>query len=255
MRIKRLVYLKDLLFALTVKELKSKYKSTALGFLWIIVNPLIQMAVLTVVFSYFLKINVINYPLFVFSGLLPWTFFSLGLQTATSSLIGNRDLIKKVPFPTVMLPISSVTAHFVGFLFALILLVIFAVFTTGVGLQLLILIPVAILHLTFAISLALIFSSLDIYYRDVTYIVQALILVWFYITPIIYPLSIVPSRYLLFYKLNPLVGITTTYQSALLKNMNFSLYDFGISVGWTLGLLVMAIFIFRSRSKFFADWV
>lgn len=249
------IYLKDLTLSLTVRELKSKYKSTILGFLWIVVNPLLQMIVLTIVFSFFLKIQVENYPLFVFSGLLPWTFFSLSLQAGTSSLIANRDLIRKVSFPKEILPISSVLSNLFNFLLALILLLVFVIVTSGVSFNLLLLIPIILLQTVLSIGIVLFLSSLDIYYRDISYILQSILIVWFYITPVLYPVNFIPERFSLVYNINPMAGIISSYQSLFLKNINFPLDALIITIIETLLILLLGIVVFKKRSKYFADWV
>jgi len=255
MKLRNLIYLYDLTFALASKELKSKYKSTAFGFLWIVINPLLQMLVLTIVFSFIIKIQIDNYPLFVFSGLLPWMFFSLSVQAGTSSLIANRDLIKKVPFPREILPISSVVAHLFIFVLSLILLVMFVIIAAGLWFSLLFLIPLVVLVALFAISLSLLLSSLDVYYRDVSFMLQAILVPWFYLTPILYPISFVPKLFLGFYQLNPMVGIITAFQSIFLGENMVAWSALGVSVLETVILLVVGFFVFKKRSKYFADWV
>lgn len=255
MTARKAIYLKDLTVALVVKELKSKYKSATFGFLWILINPLLQMIVLTIVFSIFLKINIKNYPLFVFSGLLPWMFFSLSLQSGTSSLIANRDLIKKLNFPRELLPISSVLAHLSTFILAMVLLALFVGVVFGLKFSFFLLIPVIALMSILAIGITLLLSSFDIYYRDVSFILQSALLVWFYITPILYPTALVPENFLALYNLNPMVGIITVFQSIFLKT---NIVDWGaltISVFETMILLLVGFFVFKKRSKYFADWI
>lgn len=213
------------------------------------------MIVLSIVFSLFLKIDVENYPLFVFSGLLPWTFFSLSITSGTQSLINNRDLIKKVSFPRILIPISAVLAHTFTFLLAFGLLLLFVIISQGFNFQLIFLIPLIVLETVLVIALSLILSSLDIYYRDVSFILQAGILLWFYLTPIFYPISFVPKEMSFFYQLNPMVGIITSYQSILL-NKNFILDNsLFVTLVETLILIIIGIIVFSRRSKYFADWV
>lgn len=255
MKTRRIRYLFDLISMLTLKEIKTKYKSATLGFLWIFINPLLQMIVLTVVFSLFLKIKIPNYPLFVFSGLLPWTYFSLGVQGATSSLINNRDIIKKVPFPRELLPIAAILAQLIPFIFSLIILSLFVIVTKGFSLTLLFLFPVILLQTVLMINIGLLLSSLDIYYRDVTFLLQAIILVWFYGTPVLYSLSFVPHKYLFYYQLNPLVGITSSYQAILVTSNYFNGIALLFSLAVTISLLPISYWIFKKRANFFADWI
>jgi ABC-2 type transport system permease protein len=213
------------------------------------------MIILTLVFSIFLKIEVENYPLFVFSGLLPWMFFSLSLQSGISSLIANRDLIKKVNFPRELLPMSSVFAHLFTFCLVLVLLTAFVVVTLGPSFLLLFLIPVIVLETILIISIVLLLSSLDIYYRDVSFVLQAMLTVWFYATPILYPIEFVPEKYFAFYILNPMVGITTSFQSIFLHTNVATFTPILISAVETAILLPIGFFVFKKRSKYFADWV
>lgn len=244
-----------LLWVLANRELKRKYKSTTLGFLWILINPLLQMAVLTVVFSYFFKMSVKDYPLFVLSGLLPWTFFSISLQAATRSLVENRDLIKKIPFPRELLPISSVLAHLFTSSLAIAPLALYVTFHSGFRPQLLLLAPILLLETALVIGLGLLLSSLEIYYRDVSFIIQAALMVWFYLTPIFYPLEMVPRAYISLYRLNSMVGIITAFRSVFLGTSLVSSTALMIGMAETLILLGLGILVFRKRSKYFADWV
>ena len=249
------VYLRDLTIALSVKELKSKYKSATLGFLWVLLNPLLQMLALSLVFTFFVKIEINNYPVFAFSGLLPWTFFALSLQTGTTSLINNREIIKKTYFPRELLPISSVLAHLFAFIPAILLLLVFVLVTQGLSFSIFLLIPLIILQTLLLISLSLFLSSLDIYYRDVSYLLQALLVIWFYITPVFYSISFVPQKYLGLYILNPMVGIISSYQSILLNTPLPSFTALAVSIMETLLLTIIGIFVFRKRSAYFADWI
>lgn len=249
------VYFKDLTLSLTIKELKSKYKSTTLGFLWIFVNPLLQMIVLTLVFSFFLKVNIPNYPLFAFSGLLPWMFFSLSLQSGTTSLIANRDLIKKVPFPKELLPISAVFANLFTFLLSLLIVVVFVIFSSGFNFNLFFLIPVVLLQTILSIGIVFFLSSLDIYYRDVSFILQSVLFVWFYLTPIFYTVKFIPFQYHFLYNLNPMVGIISSFQSIFLNTPLPYSSSLLISVIETIIIFFLSYIIFKRRSRYFADWV
>lgn len=248
-------YLLDLTIALTQKELKTKYKSTSFGFLWIVINPIIQMIVLSIVFSMFLRIDVPDYPLFVFSGLLPWMFFTVAIQSATSSLITNRDLLKKITFPTILLPISSVIAHGYIFVLAFGIFIAFVTTTYGGSVLLLLLLPLILLQTVFSIALSLILSSLEIYYRDISFIVQAVIIPLFYATPIIYPLYLVPQKYSAMYSLNPMVGIITTYQGLVVDIRYFNTLSLLYSTIFSAVLLYLGYIIFTKRAKYFAEWI
>ncbi|KKQ97236.1 hypothetical protein A3E15_01200 [Candidatus Woesebacteria bacterium RIFCSPHIGHO2_12_FULL_42_9] len=244
-----------LLWMLTVRELKGRYKSSILGFLWAIINPLFQMIVLTIVFSLILKVQIENYPLFLFSGLLPWTYFATTLMIGTSSLTSNRDIIKKVAFPRELIPFSVVLANLVHFTLALIPFLIILIFLGLAPQKSIIFLPLAILlETTLLTGLILLTSSLQILYRDISFIVVAALLMLFYLTPVFYPLSFVPERLQLIYSLNPMVGVTNFFQYIFLGS---EIYLEGIVIS-LLESIIFFLFgfnIFKARSLFFSDWV
>ncbi|OGM02045.1 hypothetical protein A2115_02575 [Candidatus Woesebacteria bacterium GWA1_41_8] len=245
-----------LAWILTLRELKGRYKTAVLGFMWAFVNPLIQLLVLGLVFSIFLKVQVPNYPVFLLSGLLPWTFFSSALTQGTSSLINNRDIIKKTFFPRQVIPISTVAASLINFLVTLIIfLILIILISLPVSFNPLFIILALFLLITLTLGLILTTSSLEIYYRDVSFIVQALVLVWFYLTPVIYPLSFVPEKYLAIYKLNPMVGIVSLFRGGFLGTSQLSLDAVLISAAEAVSLLIFGLWIFKKRQIYFPDWV
>lgn len=244
-----------LTWTLALREIKRKYKSATLGFAWIIINPLIQMLVLTIVFSLFFRLNIENYWLFALSGLLPWTFFSVSLTSATASLIENRDLIKKVPFAKELLPISSVIAHLITTSSAIFILLLFVILKFGFRWNYLFIAPLLFLETILVIGASLFLSSLEIYFRDVSFILQAGLVVWFYLTPVFYPLEMVPTGLLKFYQLNPMVGIVTSFQSVFLQKNLLTPTSLVISIISAAILLTLGVLVFRRRSQYFADWV
>lgn len=252
---KKLYGRRDLLIALTAKELKTRYKSAVLGFLWAFLNPLLQMAVLSVVFTFIVRIPVQNYPLFLFAGLLPWAFFSQSLVSGTGSLTANRDLIKKAAFPREILPISIILSNLINLLLSLAVLFPAMLIFTKISWTLALLPFVILLHVIFIVGIVLIASSLDIYYRDVSFIVQALTLAWFYLTPVIYPVSMVPERFVDLYGANPMVGIISLYRFALLGGNLPTVFAVAASLFWAAALFILGIIIFKKREPLFADWI
>jgi len=245
-----------LTWVLTLRELKGRYKTATLGFLWAFVNPLLQLLVLSLVFSIFLKVQVPNYPIFLLSGILPWTYFSSALTQGTSSLINSRDIIKKTFFPRQVIPLSSVAAALINFVLSLILfLILVLILTPQISVNILFILIAVTLQTALIVGIVLITSSLEIYYRDVSFIVQAAILVWFYLTPIIYPLSFVPEKYSTFYMLNPMVGIASVFRAAFLGSSYINTTAVIISLTETVILLILGFRIFNKRQRFFPDWV
>ena len=251
-------YFLDLLLALTRKEIKSRYKNTVLGFLWIFINPLIQMVVMGFVFSLIFRFGIKNYYLFLFTGLLPWNFFSLSLTKATPRIVYDRSLIQKSNFPREVIPLSIILSHFFHFLVSWVMLIIFLLLTqqwqfftlSAIGHQSL----AIILLLIFTSGLSLITSSFNVFYRDVNFIVQAIILIWFYLTPIIYPLTTIPYQYRFIFYFNPISGIFSWLQKPLINNP----IPWPILLGQILFIALtvgLGIYIFRRKSRCFNDWL
>lgn len=244
-----------LTWILTLRELKGRYKTATLGFLWAFINPLLQLLVLSLVFSIFLKVEVPNYPIFLLSGILPWTYFSSALTQGTSSLINSRDIIKKTFFPRQVIPLSAVAAAFINFVLSLILFLILALLLTPqISINILFILLASILQTALIVGVVLITSSLEIYYRDVSFIMQAVILVWFYLTPIIYPFSFVPENYSTFYMLNPMVGITSIFRAAFLGTTYINTTAILISLTEAFILMTLGWWTFKKRQRFFPDW-
>lgn len=249
----------ELLFAFTQKEIKARYKNAVLGFLWIFLNPIIQMLVMGFVFSLIFRFNIRDYYLFLFAGLLPWNFFSLSLTKTTPSIVYERSLIQKAAFPREIIPLSIVLSNFFHILITLVLFFVFLVATSKGQILLpfnLLLITVNLFFLLlFTSGVSLITSSLNAYWRDINFFTQALVLIWFYATPILYPLSLIPQRFQSIFYLNPLSGIFATLQKAIIGNGNFP-YPVLISQYFLIvGLFLASLVLFRNRAKHFSDWL
>lgn len=247
---------RELLYNLIVKDLKSRYKTTTLGFLWAILNPLLMMTVLSIVFSLFIKLQIEKFPVFLLTGLLPWYFLSLSLSVSTISIVDNANLIKKVSFTRVIIPLSVVISNLINFLLSLIVLFIFMlIFKINFSFLNLFLPFVILIQFTFVAGISFISAVLHTFYRDVKYIVEALLLCGFYATPIFYSLSMVPQRLQKIYMLNPMVGIVTAYRDLLLYNNIPHPEDIAYIVLFSLTVFVIGLIIFRKYEKVFADYV
>lgn len=251
-------YFFDLLLALTEKEIKARYKHAILGFLWIFINPLIQMMVIGFVFSLIFRFGVENYYLFLFTGLLPWNFFSLTLNKATPRIVWDRNLIQKAKFPREVIPLSIVLSHFFHFAASWLLLIIFLLVTRQfqffnpliIGSQLL----AITLLLIFTSGLSLITSALNVFYRDITFVTQAAVMLWFYLTPIIYPLTVIPQKFWSIFYLNPLLTIFGLLQKPLAP-IHLPAIVVGGHILIVFSTLIIGLFIFRKKSRYFADWL
>jgi len=222
--LKKIIKYRHLLFRLVIVELKVRYKHPFLGFLWAFIVPLFMILIFMFMFSYVIKLPHKGYPFFIFlvSGLFPWNYLILSISASTTSLLDRGDIIKKVYFPRAIIPMSIVAVNLVLFIFSLGLMLVFLIICKVKLSPLIFLLPVIILMQTFFIlGLSFIVSSLQVKYRDVKYIVEVLLFVWFYLTPIFYPLdliAIIPGPLLKIYMLNPLTQIITFYRIALISN-------------------------------------
>jgi len=213
---------RELLWLLTLREIKVRYKQTALGVAWAVLQPLSLMVVFTVFFSWFARIESdgIPYPLFSYAALLPWIFFSTSLSFAIPSLIANSNIITKIYFPREVIPLSAVMAALLDFLIAsgafVLLLVVYRVPPSW---NLLYVAPIVVIQVLFTVGVSLLLSAFTVLYRDVRHTLPLVIQIWMFVTPILYPASVVPERWRVWYfSLNPMAAIIDGYRRAILQH-------------------------------------
>lgn len=237
---------------MTEKEIKSRYKKAFFGFIWFFLNPTLQVIIMGVIFSLFIKIP--NYFIFLFSGLLPWNFFSTTINRATPSFVYERSLIQKANFPLEIIPLSLVISNFVHLLTALLIFIPLLYLTNGLFLQNMIFIfPALIWLLIFTSSLSLIFSTLNVTYRDVNFFVQNSLILLFYGSPILYETSSIPLNLRYLFYLNPCSGIFELFHYSIVKNFRL---DSGLIISnllLTILIFFISILLFKKRSKYFID--
>jgi lipopolysaccharide transport system permease protein len=249
---------RELLYFFSWRDLKVRYKQTAIGAGWAIFQPFITMVVFSVFFGELAKIPSDNvpYPIFVYVGLLFWQFFSSALSDTSSSLVNNQAIITKVYFPRLILPISSVITKFVDFLIATVIL-IGLMFYYGYTPNLvgLLLIPV-LLIITFmaATGAGLFLAAINVKYRDVRYALPFFIQMLLFVTPVIYPASIA-GKYSIFLAINPMMGVIQNARAALLGTAPVNWMLLGISFVACLILLLIGIYVFKKVERYFADIV
>lgn len=248
----------DLLYFFVWRDLKIRYKQTIIGIGWAVIQPLFTMIVFSVFFGKLAKIpsEGIAYPLFSFIALVPWTFFSQGVSQATYSLVRNNQLLKKIYFPRLILPISAVLVSIIDFFFAFVLLLFFMLLGYQVVPKFNILFLPFFLFLAFIISLGIgiIFTAINVRFRDMRYVVPFLLQIWLLATPVVYPISLVPEKWRVLYSLNPMVGVVEGFRWALLGGdyvLNLGSVVISFIVGVTV--LVFGIKYFRSIQDEFAD--
>jgi len=258
---------RELIRNLVVRDLKARYKSSFLGVAWSWLNPLLMMIVYTVFFTIFLRrADIHHYPVFVLCGLLSWNFFNDSILQATASIVGNAHLIKKVYFPREVLPISIVLSNLVNFLIALPVFFVLVLISGASLTWWALLLPVTILlQVTFTVGMALLLATLNVFYRDIQHILGVLMLAWFFLTPVFYPIETVPQKahllgisfdaQLWLHRLNPMASLVASYRDLLYKGAPTGL-DFLLRTAVTvLVVLVLGYLVFLRYSPRFGEEV
>lgn len=249
---------RELLFFLVWRDVKVRYKQTVLGIAWAIIQPVMTMLVFTVFFGRLAKVpsDGIPYPLFSFAALVPWTFFAYGLSQGTNSLVGSQNLLKKVYFPRLVIPLASVLSGFVDFVLALAVLFIM-MFGYGVTptWKVLWLPAFALLALAASLAVALWLSAMNVNFRDVRYAVPFLTQIWLLATPIAYSSSLLDEPWRTIYGLNPMAGVVEGFRWALLGTETQPGSMVFVSAIATVVFLIGGLFYFRRMETTFADVV
>ena len=248
---------RDLLTILIWRNIKIRYKQTVVGIGWAIFQPLLTMAIFTIFFGRLVKVPTDNIPyaVFVYAGLLYWNYFSSALTSASSSLIDDESLIKKVYFPRIIVPVSTSATPIMDFFFSfLIIFFLMLVYRFVPNFWGILMIPVLVL-ITFlsASGLGLFLASLNVKYRDVRYILGFFIQIMLYVTPVIYPASIVPERFRWIFYLNPMAGVITLARDTLLHHKPFDWLLLLSSLGISILLVLAGVAYFRKTERFMAD--
>ena len=247
---------RELLYFLTWRDIKVRYKQTVLGIAWAVLQPFLLMVVFSVFFGRLAKVpsDGFPYPLFTFCGLLPWQLFAHALTESSNSLVANERLITKVYFPRLVIPLSAVLTGLVDFIFAFLVLlgmmIHYGVMATSVlwTLPLFILLAVAT-----ALGVGLWLSALNVQYRDVRYTIPLITQCWLFLSPVAYPSSIVPEPWRLLYGVNPMVGVVEGFRWALLGKAQSPRPLLLVSVAVVTLLLMSGLYYFRRMEKTFAD--
>ena len=211
---KKLIAYRELLFSLTKKELKVKYRGSVLGFFWSLLNPVLMMLVYSFVFSMILRQGIQEFAIFLLCALLPYNFFSNSVNYGSGSIISNANLVKKIYFPKEIIPLSIVLSNLINFLLELIVLfIVLSIFKYKFYTYLYLLPVIILVQLFFVSGISMLISALNVFFRDLQHLISILMLVWFFATPIIYPLSMVPERFQFWMQLNPMAVFATYYRN------------------------------------------
>lgn len=258
LRLGELWQYRELLYFLVWRDLKVRYKQTILGVAWAIIQPFCTMIVFTVVFGQMMKVpsQGVPYPIFSYSGLLPWSYFSSAMSRSGASLVSSANLITKVYFPRLVIPIAAAGAGLVDFAIAFTILVGMMLFYGIMPTAAIITLPAfLLLSLATALSMGLWLSALNVRYRDVGYVIPFLAQTWLWATPVAYPTSLVPERWQALYSLNPMAGVVEGFRWALLGSEGVPGPMLAISALAVVLVLVSGLFYFNRTEKTFADVV
>lgn len=249
---------RELLYFLAKRDIQVRYKQTAVGVLWVVLQPVASILVFSLFFGRLAKIpsDGAPYPLFVFAALLPWQVFSRAMMEASNSLVTDQRLVSRVYFPRILVPISSIIAALFDFSITF-LLFLGMMFYYGVhpGLAIVTLPLFLLLMSATAIGVSLWLAPLNLEYRDVTYALPFLTQIWMFLTPVVYPSSLIPEKWRIFYGFNPLAGVTDGFRWALLGVGPGPSPMLFVSAAVAIGLMLTGVIWFRSRERTFTDAV
>lgn len=258
LRLNELWEYRELLYFLTWRDIKVRYKQTALGALWAIIQPFMTMVVFSLFFGKLAQIpsNGIPYPIFAYAALVPWTFFANGLGQSANSLVGNANLIKKVYFPRLVVPIATVMSGVIDFALAFVVLLGMMLYYGIVPTLNIVWLPLfLLLALVTSLGVGLWFCALNVQFRDVRYVIPFVTQFWMFATPIAYPSSLLSPQWQTVYGLNPMVGVVEGFRWALLGAKNTQMATLAVSSAASILILISGAYYFRRMEKDFADVV
>ena len=242
------------------KDFRVRYRNMALGMLWSVINPLVMLGVITFIFTYvFVRSQMPFFPVFVLIGLVSYNLMSRTITTGTVSVTQNAPLVKKVAFPRMLIPLSAVISQLLdGFIMLCLLVVFIFVFRVPVTFNYLWIVPAYLVELLFILGVSLFTAALNVYYRDMQYLVESILTVMFWLTPIFYPVGTIaenlPPWVYNVYLLNPMAGCVNTVRRAILYNSAPDWHAFGMAIAMSLGLLLVGTLFFQWMQRQFADY-
>ena len=253
--IRELYAYREMIFSLVRRNLKGRYKGSFLGFFWTFLNPLLQLAVYTMVFSVILRNGREDYYLFLFVALVPWIFCSSCASSGVSCIWQQQDMVKKIYFPREVLPLSFVISNFVNMVLSiLVVLVVLVVSGKGLNFQALLYLPLIMaVEFLLCLGITLILSGLDIYFRDLEYLMGIFTMAWQFLTPIMYGIDQVPEKYLPIFYLNPMTPVINAYRDILYFKQPPELQTLGSAVAAGVLLCVLGFLVFGRLKRRFAE--
>lgn len=255
--LKELWAYRELLWVLTERDIKVRYKQTVLGAAWAVIQPVMLMVVFSVVFGRLAKVpsDGLPYPVFAYCALLPWTFFANALTSSAASVLGSANLISKVYFPRLIVPLASIGSWLVDFLIASVILLGLMLYYDIAWTANLLAVPLLLLGVIMAaLGAGTLLSALTVAYRDFRYVIPFLMQFWMFATPVVYPASLVPARWQWLIELNPMTGLIEGFRSAFLGRP-FDVGAIALSLGVSIVMLLVAVAYFERVERRFADLV
>jgi lipopolysaccharide transport system permease protein len=249
---------RELLFVLIKRDIQVLYKQAALGAAWAIIQPVFAVIIFAVVFGYFAKMpsDDMPYPLFAFAALLPWTYFAEAVRRGAMGIVSDAELVRKVYFPRLLMPLAGVVAPFLDFALAFIVLIGLMLWYGVVpGLEMLLVLPLIMVASFMALSVSLWLAPLNVRFRDFQYTIPFLIQVWMYASPIVYPLSLVPAKWKWLVSLNPMVGVIEGFRWAVVPKGAPDIEAIAISLFLIAAFLFGGLIFFKHMERTFADTI
>jgi lipopolysaccharide transport system permease protein len=253
--LRELYHYRELLLVLTTRDVRVRYKQTALGICWALLQPLANMLLFTIIFGRLAKLpsDDFPYPIFVFAGLLPWTFFANSISSSAESIVGASTLITRVYFPRIIIPLASVCTALVDFAIAFVILLVLMLFYDVEWSINLLLTPILIMALAFtALGVGTILAAMNVSYRDFRYLVPFGVQFWMFASPVVYPSSMIPEKWQWLYHLNPISGVIDGFRSVFLGSP-FDWLTLSISMSASIGIFLFGVTLFERAERRFAD--
>ncbi len=248
---------RDLFYFLVVRDIKVRYKQTVLGGLWAIIQPVCMMIVFTLFFGRLAGLEDridVPYPIFSYSAMVAWTYFSNAISSSANSLISNVSLISKVYFPRLIVPLAPVLAFLLDFAIAFVILIGMMLYYRIYPTIMIVFLPLLILLMMFTASgVGMFLAALNAQYRDIRYTITFLVQFWMFASPVVYPVSMIPEKYHLLYAINPMAGVIEGFRSALLGTVAFPTQMLLVSTLVSILLFIAGALYFRQTERYFAD--
>lgn len=253
-KIKEIYDYREMIITSVHRELRGRYKGSVLGFLWTFINPLFQLLVYTMVFSVVLRSNIEKYYLYLFVALIPWIFLSSSITGGASCVYGQAGMVTKIYFPRQVLPIAFVSTCFVNMLLCFV--VVIAVFAVSIGINLRVLpylIPTMLIEYVLALGIAFLVSGITVFFRDLEHILGIVVMAWQFLTPIMYPITMVPERLLPIFNLNPMTPVVEAYRSIMYYKCAPDMSTMISALIWGIFFLVTGGYLFERLQRRFAE--